>query len=148
MPEIDVLPMPIGLNISRDIRFCHPYLQFKWPDLLKAFQDKTGHDLIITCTWRSVAAQQALFAQGRTVPGPIVTQIDGVERKSNHNLYPARAVDVAVDLDGDPKRLSITWADKYYDPLGEICKDLGLVWGGAWVHFQDRPHIEVPKDIA
>ena len=39
----------------------------------KAKMDELGIDLIITCTLRTQSEQQALYAQGRTLPGPIVT---------------------------------------------------------------------------
>ena len=39
----------------------------------KAKMDELGIDLIITCTLRTQSEQQALYNQGRTLPGPIVT---------------------------------------------------------------------------
>lgn len=98
---------------------------------------------MITCTTRTVAEQQKLYAQGRTTPGAIVTQIDGVRKKSNHNLSPARAIDVAVLIQG-----KITWNEASYAPLGELAKRYGLVWGGSWVGFKDMPHLELPAAAA
>ena len=57
---------------SRKIEDCHPLLQPK----LKAFIatcKSVGIDVLVTCTWRSGAEQDALYAQGRTTPGKRVT---------------------------------------------------------------------------
>jgi hypothetical protein len=31
---------------------------------------------------------------------------------------------------------------------GEAVKAVGLVWGGSWVSIKDRPHAELPPEIA
>jgi len=142
-----VPPEPTHLSFSRDIVHCHPYLRIRWPELLRLYQEKTGNDLIITCTWRSVREQQRLFRQGRVADGPIVTNIDGRDRKSNHNIYPARALDVAVNRNTDEKKVRITWEVEYYEPLLDICKSLDLVSGGSWQNFLDWPHAEITQGI-
>jgi peptidoglycan LD-endopeptidase CwlK len=142
------LQEPKNFDVSKDITYCHPYLKERWPQVLARFREDTGNDLVITCTWRSVKEQQRLYSLGRTVMGQIVTNCDGVEKKSNHNYFPARAVDVAVNIAQDAVKEIINWQKHYYVPLGPICKDLGLVWGGGWVNFKDYPHIEIPSDVA
>ena len=134
---------PVGIAFSRDILHCHPYLQDRWPHLRDLFQGTTGHDLILTCTWRSVEEQQRLYAQGRTAPGKVVTWVDGIKKKSNHNFYPARAFDVAVDIDPDVQKVVVSWDDPLYLPLIELCQILGLVSGGSWKRA-DLPHVEAP----
>jgi peptidoglycan LD-endopeptidase CwlK len=149
MDEKEVfLQEPKHIDSSRDITHAHPYLRERWPKLVYMFQQETGRDLIITCTWRSQKEQNRLYQQGRTTPGKIVTQVDGYEKKSKHNVYPARAIDVAVDVDPNTDKTVISWQEDFYRPLGPICKKLGLVWGGAWERFPDLPHIEVPSDVA
>jgi len=141
------LKEPQHLSHSRDIIHCHPYLRERWPKLVYLYQQETSGDLIITCTWRSAFEQKRLYALGRTEPGQIVTQIDGTTRRSNHNVYPARALDVAVNIDPQAVKPLITWQEDYYRPLGKICEKLGLVWGGSWTKFPDMPHIELPSGI-
>jgi len=139
---------PKHLAFSRDIIHCHPYLRERWPGLMALYQEDTGHDLFLTCTWRSVKEQQKLYNQGRMGnPGPIVTMVDGINRRSNHNPYPARAFDVAVDIDADFKKVKVSWDISLYLPLGRICHQLGLEWGGNFSTIKDYPHIEVPKEV-
>jgi len=56
---------------------------------------------IVTEGYRSPAAQDALYEQGRTMPGEVVTYKRGGESK--HNTVPAQALDVRV-LWGDRAR--------------------------------------------
>ena len=98
-------------------------------------------DVIVTCTYRSPEEQQALYAQGRSKPGQIVTMIDGVSQLSNHNHYPSRALDFAVLISG-----KLSWDPDVYRPMGKYAVSQGLVWGGNWKTFKDYPHIELPKE--
>ena len=57
------------------------------PNLVKVMKEAikdTPIDFTITDGGRTVAQQKALYAKGRTVPGSIVTNADGVKNKSNH----------------------------------------------------------------
>lgn len=122
----------------------HPVLAHLWPVLLsKYITENPGHDLRITCTYRTPEEQQVLYAQGRTRPGGIVTQIDGVHTLSNHNHRPSRAIDFAVVIAG-----KMVWDVALYLPVGKLAEAAGLVWGGDWPHFKDYPHIELPKEIS
>jgi len=83
---------------------------------------------------RSFAEQDALYAQGRTAPGPIVTKARG--GYSNHNF--GIAFDVGVFegnryLADSPK----------YKAVGVLGMDLGLEWGGSWKTIVDQPHFQL-----
>jgi len=122
------------------LKDCEPALATKWVVVLLAYQAQyPGKDLIITCTWRSEEEQAELYSHGRTKPGQIVTQIDGVTKKSNHNHKPARALDFAVLIGG-----KISWDPVEYKPVGELAVAEGLIWGGNWKTFKDYPHLELP----
>jgi peptidoglycan L-alanyl-D-glutamate endopeptidase CwlK len=86
-----------------------------------------------------VEEQQRLYAKGRTAPGRKVTNVDGVRQMSNHNYLPARAVDVAVVVNG-----KVSWDPDDYMPLGPLAERYGLVWGGNWKTLRDYPHLELP----
>lgn len=143
-----IIHEPQNISYSRDILHCHPYLQERWPKLLELFRRETGHDLVLTCTWRSVVEQQRLYRQGRGAEGPIVTNVDGVTKKSKHNLFPARSFDLAVDVDPSEVKRKVTWEPEKYEPLVTLCPKLGLISGGSWTHFKDYPHVEMPDDVA
>lgn len=132
---------------SRDLAHCHPELVRRY-ELVKAdFMAQTGRQLFETCTWRSVEKQQKLYAQGRTTPGLIVTKLDGITKRSRHNVFPSEAVDVCVDTDPGPGKHPV-WDESSYAPLGPLCIKHGLTWGGSWKSFKDFPHIELPAEAA
>ena len=121
----------------------HPALQEAWLHILDEYNGQNpGKTLIITCVHRSEEEQALLYAQGRTKPGQIVTNIDGATQKSNHNYYPSRALDFAVSILG-----KVSWSPVDYEPVGAIAKKNGLIWGGYWKSFKDYPHLELPKDV-
>lgn len=101
-----------------------------------------GWEIIPTSGVRSTAQQQALYAQGRTTPGPIVTYADGVEKRSNHQVRAdgyGHAIDFCFLVEGKPSwNLALPWR-----LVGEAGKALGLEWGGDWKR-PDRPHLELP----
>lgn len=136
---------PSGVEESRSMSDCHELLQKRYSALKKDFELKTGRQLFETCTWRSKAKQAKLYASGRTSPGPILTQIDGVSRRSRHNVYPSEAVDVCVDIDPGPGKHPV-WDAASYEPLRELAVKHKLNWGGAWKNFKDLPHLELPPE--
>ena len=134
---------PAGIKESRDLAHAHPELVLRYLRLKADFESTTGCGLIETCTWRSKERQAELYAQGRTAPGKIVTQIDGTTGKSRHQPYPAQAVDVAVDIDPGPGK-HVVWNPEAYAALGPLAERHGLVWGGNFKSFKDYPHLELP----
>jgi peptidoglycan L-alanyl-D-glutamate endopeptidase CwlK len=83
---------------------------------------------------RTYAEQDELYAQGRTTPGPKVTNARG--GYSNHNF--GIAFDIGV-FEGQ-KYL----ADSVkYKAVGVLGTDLGLDWGGNWTSIVDQPHFQL-----
>jgi peptidoglycan L-alanyl-D-glutamate endopeptidase CwlK len=98
---------------------------------------KIGIKLLVYCTHRSVEEQDALYAQGRSAPGPIVTRARGGE--SYHNFR--RAYDcVPLDSHGNA-----WWSApvELWERVGQIGEAVGLEWGGRWKRFKDRPHFQL-----
>lgn len=121
----------------------HPALKAKVTQVLTAMA-ALNHPMRVCQGVRTAAQQEALYAQGRTAPGRIVTNCDGVKRKSNHQEYPdgyGHAVDCNF-LTGDPFGETQPWS-----LYGAAVKAVGLIWGGSWTTFQDRPHAELPDGI-
>ena len=97
-----------------------------------------GHRIILTQGRRTIAEQNALFAKGRTVDGPKVTNAKGGDSPHNYGL----AIDFCF-LDAKGKA---SWADSQpWAAVGAIGKALGLTWGGDWKKFVDRPHLELSE---
>jgi len=94
-----------------------------------------GHNVKIISGTRTYREQAAIFAQGRTKPGKIVTKAG--PGQSNHNF--GVAWDVGFFEGGeyidDPKP---------YRSLGEMIttKGDGIEWGGLW-RFIDLPHYQI-----
>ena len=120
---------------------CHGDLQDLFKEVVKYF------DITITEGHRSSVRQAELYAQGRTGPGQIVTNCDGVIRKSRHQSRPSVAVDVVpypVDWDN---------AYRFHELAGWVqCIAMGMgvhvIWGGHWRTIKDLPHWEVDNEMA
>lgn len=94
-----------------------------------------GIDLLITSTYRDLESQNALYAQGRTAPGRIVTNAKGGQSFHNYRC----AVDVVPLINGKPN-----WdvSDPVWKKLGKLGKDSGLEWAGDWVSFKETAHFQ------
>ncbi len=83
---------------------------------------------------RSYAEQDALYAQGRTASGNIVTKARG--GYSNHNF--GIAFDIGV-FEGN----RYLGTSPKYKAVGVLGMDLGLEWGGSWKSIVDEPHFQL-----
>lgn len=138
---------------STNINDCIPELQDAWPQILEEYESKYADlTLKITCTHRTPEEQWVLYQKGRTQDddgnwivsnsSEVVTQIDGKNKLSAHNFYPARAFDVVVTRKSTGSWL---WDEMYYKDLIDICEDVGMESGGSWNSFKDWPHIQLPN---
>lgn len=127
LPELEVPNM-------RDINLLHPELKTKAEKLIELAKGK-GINIIISQTWRTKEEQDALYAQGRTAPGNIVTNV-----KYPNSLHCwGLAFDIAVIIGG-----KANWDPRHYDIVGPLGESLGLEWGGRWKSLVDRPHFQLP----
>lgn len=111
-----------------------PHVAAKAARMIEMANDELPIDkLIITSTYRDYESQNALYAQGRTKPGDIVTNARG--GYSWHNFQVA--FDVVPVINGVAIwNNNILWRD-----IGEIGKECDLEWGGDW-QFVDKPHFQ------
>jgi peptidoglycan L-alanyl-D-glutamate endopeptidase CwlK len=89
---------------------------------------------------RSWASQAALYAQGRTKPGRIVTKARPGSSWHNYGL----AIDLGLFKDGvylDEKKPAE--ADKLYSEIGALAGKMGIEWAGNWKSFPETPHFQV-----
>jgi peptidoglycan LD-endopeptidase CwlK len=115
--------------MSRSITDLIPEMQDKYSAFATLMYDY-GIDFIVTCTYRSQEEQNALYAQGRTTPGKVVTWT----KNSRHTKRDA--FDIAILKNG-----KITWDDSEYLAAGNIGESVGLTWAGRW-HQPDSCHFQ------
>lgn len=98
---------------------------------------------------RTIDEQNALYAQGRTKPGPIVTKAKGGSSYHNYGL----AIDFAllVDKDGNGTYDELSWdikKDNDSDGVADwlevvkVFEAAGWEWGGKWATLKDYPHLQ------
>lgn len=121
---------------------CHPELVKKVKAVL-AEMKSLGHPMIVIDGLRTTAQQQALYAQGRTKSGNIVTNADGVRTRSNHQAHTdgfGHAADCCFVVKGRP-----SWdIHNPWSAYGERCVNHHLMWGGNFHTIHDLPHCELP----
>lgn len=127
---------------SRSLDDLHPTVRAMAERLL-AQAEAAGIPLTVTFTLRSMETQAALYAQGRTCPGCVVT--NARPGYSFHNF--GLALDVVPtellrlprwgDTPDQQARTDALWAKG-----GAIGKAVGFRWGGEFTTIKDRPHFE------
>ena len=106
-----------------------------------------GCDYVLISGNRTWEEQDALYAQGRTAPGEIVTKARG--GSSNHNFAIAGDFGVfqgKLYLDGGTKAQQAL-AAKVHKACSEHAATCGLEWGGSWTSIKDAPHFEVKTGL-
>lgn len=130
-------PPPPGLPASLPlIAKLHPSVQPKARETLQRAIN-VGIPLVVTQTYRDPAEQARLYAQGRTAPGPVVTNAPPGWSWHEYRL----AFDVAVL---DPRTGRPSWPEDaaLWKRIGDAGKAAGLEWGGNWTGIVDRPHFQ------
>lgn len=98
---------------------------------------------------RTPEEQFELFKKGRekkdgwwVKTGKTVTNLDGNIKKSKHNYFPSKAVDVVP--------FPLDWNDiKAFELLAKVVRakalelNIEVTWGGDWVSLKDYPHWEI-----
>lgn len=90
---------------------------------------------------RTWAEQDALYAEGRTKPGKIVTNCPG--GKSYHNF--GLAVDAVPSINGLDQAWEPDWNENHptWKRMVAVGESLGLNAGGDWRTFKDWPHFQL-----
>jgi len=98
---------------------------------------------------RTIDEQNALYAQGRTTPGQIVTNARGGSSYHNYGL----AIDFCLvyDTNGDGVYDETSWdmkKDNDRDGVADwlevvkVFEQAGWEWGGKWSSIKDYPHLQ------
>lgn len=120
----------------RDVKQLHPELQKKIKELEKLCAGEGLLFKIGECV-RTVQEQDALYAQGRTAPGQIVTYARGSGYSSQHQWG------IAFDFfENNPGHEYDNTG--FFRAVGRLAKSIGLAWGGDWTSPVDMPHVYLP----
>lgn len=127
----------------RKLKKIHPSLISELTDIYDEILAR-GVNIRITDSLRTMERQSELYAQGRTKPGPRVT--NAKPGQSYHNF--GMAIDFALLLPGNKR---VSWdlnldlnnnQQKDWDEVVAVFKHFGWDWGGNWTSFKDYPHFE------
>lgn len=118
---------------SRDINDLIPQVRDKCNQFVAECK-KQGIDVLITSTLRDNESQNALYAQGRTTKGSIVTNAKAGESFHNYGC----AFDFVPLVNG-----KAVWSDlKLFERCGVIAESVGLEWAGRWKSFKELAHCQ------
>ena len=119
---------------SRNLDDLLPDVKTRVENFIKACQI-AGIDILVTSTFRDNASQDALYAQGRTTAGKIVTNARGGDSFHNHRC----AVDIVPLVNGKPD-----WDGSHpvWAQIGAIGQECGLEWAGSWKTFKELAHFQ------
>lgn len=138
------------ISIHR-VALLHPKIRDEVKDLIE--KAETGLPAFIAIRivqgLRTFEEQDALYQQGRTKPGKIVTKAKAGSSFHQYGL----AIDFCfvIDKDGNGSYETISWDTlKDYDKDGmpdwkevvKVFEDAGYEWGGRWATIVDAPHIQ------
>ena len=131
---------------DRNLEDLHPDLKplcEQW--LAKCQQQSIG--AFVTQTYRSVAEQDAMYAQGRTAPGKIVTNARGGHSAHNFAMPDgtpaAKAFDFAIKSTGNELNWNVNSPE--WKAAIAIGQDLNMVWGGSWKSIKDYDHFQLAE---
>lgn len=139
------------MSRDRDPNHLHPDIRSLYDQLL-AWSVTQGLDVRPIAIWGSPIEQDALYAQGRTTPGKIVTYDQCSTSKHCFCLPDGTPASKAFDLGlFSPQGLYISSGNNQgYYLLGQqwlnmasANPDLELVWGGEWKTLKDVDHFQI-----
>ena len=134
---------------SRKKEDLEPFLMEAYLYAKQRFMDNSFHfKPFLTCTHRSIEEQEELFSHGREDKKPVVTNCDGVSKKSKHNYYPSRAFDIAFLRIGSRELSWDVYLFKLFNKyVQQYCNMVGgkIKWGGEFKSFTDNPYYELRK---
>jgi len=106
-----------------------------------------GIPVVIIEGTRTFAEQAAIYAKGRTAPGPKVSWAPPGSSMHNYGV----AIDFVVFEGLTPKggQGKPLWGSPMMEQAGRLAMSMGLRWGGVWSGGkQDKPHIELPHSLS
>lgn len=118
----------MATTADRDLTKLNPEFKKKVDSFLNEVKQTYGNIIFVTEGWRSQERQIELYKAGKS-------QRNGTTNKSEHQK--GLAIDIAFNgATLYPNDIN-TW-----NKVATIGKKWGMVWGGDWKSFPDKPHFE------
>ncbi len=133
-PSTGTVPQVSDPISNQRIAQLHPKIRAKAAEFINRVERETGIKLRLASGFRSIAEQNALYAQGRTKPGSIVTNAKGGSSYHNYGL--------AIDVVEVRPNGSVNW-NTNWSAIAKIGKEMGFEWGGDWTSIVDKPHFQM-----
>jgi len=137
------MPFSRGMEIDRDTEHLEPLFRAKVRVILAELnvwcsKHKPGYCAELLEGRRSLKRQEALYAKGRSQPGPIVTNADGIHHRSKHQDG------LAADIGPVSQYGRVDWTDyKFWGYLQHLAHLHLLTSGADWHGLKDFDHIEL-----
>lgn len=139
--------MPLNANSLRLLSKVHPHIAGVMIEASDVAA-QMGMPFIVTQGLRTIEEQKALYAQGRTTPGKIVTWT------MNSRHLTGQAVDIAMLLPNG----QVSWDERAYDKIMPIImgvakrRGIPIIWGGTFLDKNgkpqpDKPHYELDRRV-
>ena len=120
---------------SRKLEDLLPVVKAKVEKFLADAKEQ-GIDILVTSTYRDMESQDALYAQGRTAPGKIVTNAKSGQSFHNYRC----AVDIVPLVNG---KADWDCSHPVWAKVAELGKAAGLEWAGDWKgSFKEMAHFQ------
>lgn len=130
-----------ALNFSRiDLDLIYPPFLERVLNVIARCEAR-GCRYVATHGFRTYGEQTALWAQGRTRPGKIVTNAMGGQSAHNFGL----AIDFVRDIDTKTPGVQPGWSSKDYEVLISEAERAGLHSGAS---YKDYPHVSWPGTVS
>ena len=141
--------MPSFGNASMSrLNTCHRDLQTVLHEAIKIV------DFSVVYGHRSPEEQKELWMKGRNARGEVVnssevvTFKDGFDKKSKHNYYPSKAVDIIPYPGGWQATEEFYYIAGIIQMIADRMLAEGkiqhkITWGGRWKNFVDLPHFQI-----
>ena len=127
---------------SRNLDELHPSARMRVDKFLKACHE-AGIDILVTSTYRDNESQNALYNQGRTLQGKIVTNARGGFSWHNYRC----AIDIVPLHNGKPVWGTSGEDGKLWERIGKLGEGAGLEWAGRWVSFKELAHFQYTSGL-
>jgi peptidoglycan LD-endopeptidase CwlK len=129
----------LGVEMSK-IDTLEPDFKAQVVTLIEAVGAATGRKWVCTAGRRTMAEQTALWNQGRSTPGSIVTKAPAGSSAHNFGL----AADISpMKLDGS----DVDWnaPESLLKQMADLAVEMGLTAGFYFKSIHDPPHVESPS---